>query len=648
MTSSRFYFSRGIWRQALRQHGWIGILYLIGLLFAVPMQLIMADGRYQEPRTLDDLFASPLEAQLFFLVTIPIAAAVFIFRYMQGRASSDLIHSLPIRRESLFVSHFMSGICLLLIPIWLTAIVTALIQPIVSSSHVYSLSDVVSWGVIVSIVTLLFYSFAVFVGVCLGQSILQAVVTYILLILPAGLIMMINYHFDTYLYGYVDMGWGGVRAAYWSPLVHLTEIQSSPYSWRELAIYLGLIVLFIIVAFLLYRQRHAERATQAIAFTYFNPLFQLGVMLCAMLVTGSYFSQMKHQLGWTIAGYLIGAVVGYTLSEMVIRKTWYILNRKVPIVLLAYTAALGLALYISGSNLTGYETRIPAVESIESVYFGDDVLYGARNYDIRMADDPTYIQGVRRLHEKIVQFGPDVELLREQDPLQRMFPVGIQYRLTNGSLMARHYWMPENLIQNELRPVMEAAAYKRSRFNLHLLEEKIDRISLQGWSSPVGIGITDPVEIDEFTQILKREIENMAYEDIVNDFHWATIEMLFKDNRIYSPFAWSRSFKELEAWLERKGIANSIRLTPDHVSHAEIVRLQGRDDSPIYRSPADRYRMLADKSQPVIIQDKRVIGELLERMQDFNGRESGYFIKLEQVEGNPHYFWIAEQELVLP
>ncbi len=56
MTSNRFFCSGGVIRQSLRQHGWIGLLYLAGLLFTVPLPLFMSIGDERMPTVLGSLF----------------------------------------------------------------------------------------------------------------------------------------------------------------------------------------------------------------------------------------------------------------------------------------------------------------------------------------------------------------------------------------------------------------------------------------------------------------------------------------------------------------------------------------------------------------------------------------------------------------
>ncbi|WP_379154334.1 hypothetical protein [Paenibacillus sp. sgz5001063] len=332
MTRSRYFFNSGVIRQNVRQHGWIGIIYTLGLLFSLPLQLFMSGYSGTEPQKVDGLFSVGGDMQVLFIIVFPVAAGLFVFRYLQSKRSSDLWHSLPLRREQLLTAHMASGLCLLLLPVWLTAAVTAIVTPLGGNMYIYSGADIWNWCLIVSIISLFLFVFSTFVGICTGQTVLQGIIVYILLILPAVLFQLVNYHLGTYLYGYPEGSGSSDSQLMWSPLLRLVTYTNDVFSVVELWIYSVLSVLFVALSFVLYRKRHGEKTGQAIAFTYFNPLFKAGVMLCAMLLSGTYFTAVKpHQIGWMVCGYITGAILGYIAAEMIIRKTWQILTRRVPL-----------------------------------------------------------------------------------------------------------------------------------------------------------------------------------------------------------------------------------------------------------------------------------------------------------------------------
>lgn len=187
MTSNRFFYSGGVVRQSLRQHGWIGLLYLAGLLFTVPLPLFMSTGNEQVPTVLRSLFdgtSSGDGLQNIVFLTVPVLAGVMLLRFIQRKGSSDLYHSLPLRREHLLTAHLISGLILLIVPIWLTAGVTALLNTSVELPFIFHINDIGSWALVVSVISIFLFAFTVFVGICVGQSLLQSVVVYALLLLP--------------------------------------------------------------------------------------------------------------------------------------------------------------------------------------------------------------------------------------------------------------------------------------------------------------------------------------------------------------------------------------------------------------------------------------------------------------------------------
>ncbi|AIQ45221.1 hypothetical protein R70723_04415 [Paenibacillus sp. FSL R7-0273] len=652
MMRSRFFFNSSVIRQNLRQHGWIGIIYSLVLLFALPLQLFLNDDPNPERRSLDNLFFIGGEIQMLFSVTVPVAAALFLFRYLQAKASSDLWHSLPLRREHLLVSHTVSGLILVLTPVWLTAAVTGIVRTLDGNMYIYSWADVGKWCLTLTVLTLFLFIFSVFVGICTGQSVLQGVVIYVLLALPAVLLMLVNEHFSMYLYGYPAWYGLGGRNDVWSPLLHMIYVKTNPFTAGYLWLYSALSVLLFALSFLLYRKRHGEKAGQAIAFTYFNPLFKAGVMLCAMLLSGTYFAHLRYQqLGWIIAGHLIGALVGYIAAEMLIRKTWLILTRKASLEFAAYAALLGLVLYVPVSGLTGYEKRVPAADKVEGVFASDNYsTYDAYwNNAHPFTDkvnpfikDKDYVEAVRMLHQAMTSARP-----RPQGGEYREFY--LTYKLDNGRTLNRSYQVPVAGFEPELRTVMESQGYKSTLYRLFQLDKEIEGIRFSHYNK--ALIISNPQEVNELKEILKREIMNMSYEDQMGGQRsYSSIQIIGKpdpDYPYFSDYEWKHSFSELTEWLEQRGYADKIRITPADVKSAEIIpneyagRFSGND-----RYDPERHLELArTENRLAAVQDAAAIKDILDRGRYYTNSEGGYLVKLEFKEGRRDYITLREEDL---
>lgn len=664
MTRSHYYFNSSIFRQNFRQHGWIGIIYALGLLFALPLQLFMSSNPDAKPQEIDHLFRIAGSVQALFIITIPVAAGLFLFRYLQAKSPADLWHSLPLRREHLFTAHLTSGLTLLLLPVWLTAGVVAVVKPWSGNFYIFQGADIWQWCITVSILTLFLFCFSVFVGICTGQSILQGIIIYILLILPAVLISLIHSHLAMYLYGYANAN-SNLRdsiSQIWSPFVHIVYyFTGKPFTNTELWIYGVLALLFIGLSYLLYRKRNTEKAGQAIAFGYFNPLFKAGVMLCAMLIAGNYFAQMKQQqMGWVISGYAIGAIIGYVAAEMIVRKTWQIMTRKMVAEFAVYAVMIGLLLYIPVSSVTGYEARVPSGDKISGVYMGANYRLYAPTDDLYttpymgqnpFSDDKDYIEAVRKLHQAVVAVRPE---LTSQQYVYEYFTLA--YQLENGHKLVREYWIPNKGFESELKAVKDTEAYKYEKYNLALLDKDLDYMWVTNRNKKVAI--SDPGEILELKEIIKREILNMSYEvqidkDGIPDVANLQIEVKAKEdsNQVSSSYGynypWKSSFHELEKWMNEKGYADKIQITAEDIQSAEIIKDDYMDEQTPKNptSPEQRVALAREKNRTAVTKDKTLLTDILDHHFHYGVENGNYIVKLMYKEGYSDFVMLKESDM---
>ncbi len=98
---------------------------------------------------------------------------------MQVKRSADHMHSLPIKREVLFLQHIVVGMIILIVPVAVIAVCLIMMKPFLPIS-LYSFKHVAIWFVSTVSMNLLLFLGAVFVGMLTGMSILQGMFAYIL------------------------------------------------------------------------------------------------------------------------------------------------------------------------------------------------------------------------------------------------------------------------------------------------------------------------------------------------------------------------------------------------------------------------------------------------------------------------------------
>ncbi|QUL55846.1 hypothetical protein KDC22_04660 [Paenibacillus tritici] len=659
MTRSRLFFNTSIIRQNLRQHGWIGILYTLVLLFVLPLQLFIKGDRLEEPVAMDNLFGLGIDIGVI-LIIFPIGAGLFLFRYLQSKRSSDLMHSLPLRRAHLLASHAASGLLLLLPPVWITAAVTALVRPLHGNMYIFQGAEVWEWCLTLSLLTLFLFVFTVFVGICTGQTILQGILIIILLLLPAGLLQFVNIHLGRYLYGYPD--WSGLYDVQtkWTPILRAVDLPVAPLSLTEKWGYAILSALFLAGSFLLYRVRHSEQAGQALAFTYFNPLFKAGVMLCTMLLASTYFGSLKRQPGWIIGSVIAGGLIGYIVVEMILRKTWHIMTRRLVLEFAVYGVLMALLIYIPVSGLTGYENRVPQNDKVAEVFAGGNYRELTENQvgdttrkereDEVFSADRKYIEAVTALHHAVVTAKPD----QKNDPWSeypRSRNFTLVYRLESGRKLMRTYNVPIAGFEPELKTVMEHEEYKRDRYLLTRMNENIESFRLNNRNKTVVI--SDPQEVLEFTGLLKREILNKSFEDEISDQREkASIQIVYKpDSSRFQQnsytYNWNPSYKEMTAWMEQKGYADKLRITAESVKSAQMFRDIHHSAIPLQmRYNADtRLQLARDEKRSVVITDKNLLDDILLHQRKFTRQEGKYVVVVEYKNGNNDFVSLDELEM---
>lgn len=600
MPSKISLFNRGVILQDIRSVGWISILYSFLLIFTIPLQLMMMYSNeekhfYFHNQDMNPLFMIIREFQVLLIVVVPVVVAIILFRYLQVKQSTDMIHSLPISRKVLYQHHILIGILTLVIPVILTALLTGILNALLPLNEVitFNYKDLLYWIGITILMNVFIFVFCACVAIFTGISAVQGVLTYILLLFPAGIAVLVCQNLRYFIYGYPVDAYLNTNIQSFTPIIRLLDNPYQLFSWIEITIYVLLTILFYVLGISAYQRRKVESATQAIAFRYLRPVFKYGVTFCMMLLGGMYFGETQGDLSWIYTGFVIGSVIGYYVAEMVLQKTWRVFSKmKGYIPFVAVMVIVGLILQL---DITGYEKRTPDFNEIKRAYFGDHV-----HYFTDEQQHPSYVQRERaymidpknrfffkeeetikeivKLHQKIIK---DQEPLH--DPRKRYYRnVVIGYELNNGDRIIRQYKIPEDKYSSYYKPIYESLEYKRSHYELLRLEssDRVEKITINAHNMiPKTLLIIEPELIKEAIAILQEDMKQETYEEIMLEHEsWASIEMLVeKDNQIYHMhMSWEKSYENFERWLDEHNLLSEARIMSEDIDYAIVVK----DDRP--------------------------------------------------------------------
>ncbi len=630
MKSIKSYFDKGIMLNECKRLYWVPILYFFGLFISIPLQILLEIQRYlpdlEENRQYLRITANILEFRhpgtMLMLLVVPVGMGLLLYRYLQNRNNSDMIHSLPIRRETLYISHGLVGVLFLLIPLLLTTVITGLIHQIAGLEFIFTMEELWVWAGTIMLMGLVLFVSTIFVGMVTGMSIAQGVLTYIVLFLPVGLHQLVVYNLEFYLYGFSWERYGGLSGELiqrLSPLVRIGMLSGEPLSLTEVIGYSLFVVAVLVIGLLIYKGRKLENNLQVIVFQPLKVLFKYGVTFSVMLLAGMYFySASDGNMGWVWFSYALFALLGYGIAEAVIQKSVRILSMKMLRGFVLYTGVMLLAIGFLALDLTGFEKRVPEQGEVEGIYIG----YSSYDYQLMKNygggagafREEKNIDRAMDFHRLLIDQKEDIQNPKERSREDRSFY--IVYELQGGETLTRHYHsVPRAVYEEAYGGLIESEEYKYSRYPvLSVSPEDFQRITIRGHTNDSQTPLLDPEQIQGLVEALQKDLLEAEYEALYNQEVWGDITLLLEEGKevpsLYGPgmdqelyVPWSKEFNETERWLKEEDLLEEVRLTGDQVAYMVVEPFDGNQDifygDSLERRPTDENEDQGEDSREV-------------------------------------------------
>lgn len=386
-----------------------------------------------------------------------ILAAMALFSYLYNHRSAGFFHALPVRREGLFLTHYLSGLLFLFLPLLVVAGLTGLAELWVGKG--FDFSSLFLLVFCVGMMGFFFYSFAVFCAMFTGHILALPAFYAILNGLAWVIFSLFSELCHQFLFGYASTDWLDETVLWLTPLLNLYRRLNYDDTYH-LA---GLLPIFVYAFFGLvltalalaaYRRRRLESAGDVVAISWVRPIFKYGVALCAGVVLGTgtwalFFDSNYHQPLLLSLCVLLWGGAGYFVAEMLLRKSFWVFRASWKG---AAVSVVVLALLCGGLifDLAGYESQVPAANQVASVEmrvrtYPDDLPSSSFSLE-----EPETVAAAVALHQSIVD---QRETLRNASysyaesttstgahySTQDTFRLELTYHLSNGRTLSRSY-----------------------------------------------------------------------------------------------------------------------------------------------------------------------------------------------------------------
>ena len=440
MKSKTSLFSPGLSRNILSRFWPLWLFYLGLLLVQLPVTVsgYLAQGinvRY----TMDRILQLSVDVAGYAMIA-SVLSVMAAFSYLYSKRGCSIINSLPIRRETAFVTACLTG----LLPLLLAELLTWLVALGVFAGSETALPEYLnSWLLAAVLSTVASYGFALFCAMLTGHILVLPALFLVLNTAVYVLESLVQTLLNTLVYGYE----GGTSISRLSPLPYAGKalrVIADPASGSlepeyillgmdSLAVYAVAGVLFIVPALLLCRRRKMERAGDVVAIKALEPVFKYCASVYAALGLGALLAEtMDNALGSGLLGsavlaltLVLGAALGYYAAEMLLQKSLRVFRSRMRGLLIVW-AVLLLGVAVIEFDLTGYEKRVPETDDIESVLIINDG---------RVTDDAESIELTRKIHQTAI----DNREHNRQANNQGVIHIG--YNLKDGSSIERTYYV---------------------------------------------------------------------------------------------------------------------------------------------------------------------------------------------------------------
>ncbi|MBR5093872.1 MAG: hypothetical protein IK095_02135 [Oscillospiraceae bacterium] len=444
MRSKRSCFEWGLSRDLLRRAWPLWAAFFIISLLILPNAAEMArrtetytdvlSSLYPMDRSPDYLLLRSGRGMLLLSFFWGLLAAWVHFGYLFETRSCGLMNSLPVRRESCFFTVWLTG----LVPMLLVQLLAGLICYAQLAPYGLRFANFSIWLLVCLCGDLIFYGTAVLCAMLTGSRVLYPLLYLGISFAVPAVDLCLSYTWDRLLYGHPGTSESG--ALLFSPLVMtLTgfDVKSQPQLHVEgLGLLIGYGVAGLVLsalALLLYRRRHMETATDAIAVPWLKKIFPyllggIGAFYAVTIVggIGAFEPVPCRRIALAIApALLLGAFLCYFGARMLLQKSVRAFRGNWR-GFLALCGALLLVLTATELDLFGYERRVPDPAKVEEVYVSTGGLYG------EALSSPGALEAVRAAHQSFVDHKAEGE---EQGGMT----FSLTYTMKNGTVLERSY-----------------------------------------------------------------------------------------------------------------------------------------------------------------------------------------------------------------
>lgn len=494
-----------ILKEDFRRRVWMLALSCLAAFITMPVAFLLENRNYPDHITELVLQENFVEffcsygavLQAIVLCVGAIIVAVWGFRHLYSRKMVDLYHSIPAKRERLFLASYLNGLLIWFVPMLTATLITLLIALANLWTHGYETSLyknlVLSLPVIEAAIKLILVSTAAFLSiyhfalicVMLSGNVVNALLQIAILGCGAGALYSIyTVLCSSFLDTYVDSILALDQILWASPMIGPfrligdymetgagflfwdladSKIQS-PVFFRIISLLLSLSNFAL--AMHLYKKRPSELAEHGVDHKIARILLRFLTGIMASLFGGLIFMWLvgRDSFAWQIFGILFCGTLALGITEILMQMNFKaFFQRRIQMLFCLAISVLCLAAIFF--DLTGFDNRLPQKENIRKAsisishyrddsanftFEGDAIAHIIRNH----YNDYSDLNALYPLLEALT--GPD------RDNKSGVGTITVELETASGTFLRRYRLLESD--KDLLRPIVESSEYQQAAY----------------------------------------------------------------------------------------------------------------------------------------------------------------------------------------
>lgn len=464
MSLKTSFYNKSVLKSDLKRFWWVGLLETIILFLTntLPLWYRISDQYRYSPGSGYEVGRYVTWQNLQFVIpcVFAISVVVLLFSYMHQVASVSFYHSMPVTRKKLYVTKILSSMILTIMPIVINTLIIWGICFTAEGNLAGSFIAPLIWLYTGIVYTVLFVSLSAFINMMSGTPIGTMLFSMGFIFLPLVGVTFYEYFCTNEVYGF---SWdSAMDCLEW---IYISEKNLLDIS--HLLVYVVFIMIFFLLAYLLYKKRKLEMYGEVIAFGGLKPVFIGIISVVSSMVSYAYLGEVFRDRNafYALPIGLLGTIIAWMVSRKSISPKGILKPASLYIVI-----SLAIIGFVK-LDVSGFERRIPDVADVEWVDI-IDVYNNRGNYmyidNERIELTPKGLLDTKFYDEKEIALVIDMHRYAVENRFEgeeyRSIP--IKYKLKNGKILERRYNFNYERDKEVLKPVYNTEKVRAKMYEL--------------------------------------------------------------------------------------------------------------------------------------------------------------------------------------